>query len=122
MNRPNRNLRFSLIVVAIHTLTLLAAGIAGWTGWYKPPPIYDDVFRPYLFISGPISFYFSLLISHAFYTVCIRNFSIRVASILLIWVLPGFFNAVLGGIQWFVIADFLSGWICGFGEQSKKGA
>lgn len=93
-----------LLVVVLHTVAITIAGVAGWAGWHRPAPFYDDLFTPYLFISGPISFYLSYVLSRAFYGPCVGAFPLRVASILVIYVLPGLFNAVLGGLQWFVIA------------------
>jgi hypothetical protein len=98
------------VVVGAHTAVLAGVAFAAvsW-GWLTLPPFFDDVFVPYLIISGPLAFFPSCVIGARSFQILLHVMTPAQASIMAIIIVPGVSNALIGGFQWYFIAR----WLCG---------
>jgi hypothetical protein len=97
-------------IVLWHTLAIAVAGIIGAATWGWELIFADDIYFPYFLISGPGVAFFSYAIARHFDTLLFDLLPVRAANMTAILLLPGVFNAILGGIQWYWLAWAWTKW------------
>ncbi len=97
-------MRTYVAVVGVYGVTLFAIGLLPVVGLYFPKFPYEDVYFPYLFVTGPGVFAAGYWAEAHCWATARAFLSPRAASWLCIVVVPGIVDFVLGSLQWVAIA------------------
>ena len=87
------------ILISVYLICLFLSALIYYVGLYRPePPYADEIYFPFVFVSGPVVWFLSLLIS-AHIIGLLSRFHGEIPGHIAIVVIPGLLNAVMGVIQ-----------------------
>lgn len=95
------------LIVAIYSIIILLKAASFFAGTYIPPPgVGGEIYLPYLDVSGPfvwglahmLSLYLTAFVEHVL--------KWRISPEVAIVIIPGIFNILLGGVQWYCISNW----------------
>ena len=96
-----------LVVVFAYCAGLLVLMSLPFLGLYAPSEPFEDVYFPYFLISGPLVAFAGYSAGCSAGPLVSRYFSHEVASNLVIVVIPGFVDMLVGSVQWALVVALI---------------
>ena len=96
-------LRTYTAVVTVYGAAIIAVGLLPALGLYYPKFPYEDVYFPYLFVAGPVVWAAGGWAEIHCYSTVVALVPPRAAGWILVIVVPGVVDFVLGSLQWIAV-------------------
>ena len=95
------------LIVALYSIIILCRAVAFFAETYIPPPgVGGEIYLPYLDVSGPFVWILAHMLSIYLTAFVEHVLKWRVSPEVTIVIIPGIFNILLGGVQWYYISNW----------------